>query len=145
MKSWSAIVGALILSSLPMAVLADTYPSKPIRLIIPFAAGGPTDALGRTFAKELRGSTWTNSRRREQNWRGRKHWNGRRRQVPPDGYTIGFGTNGPLAGNVTLFKSLPYDPTTAFAPITRIAFVSNLIAVHPALGVKTLSELIELI
>lgn len=145
MKSWSAIIGALILSSLSMDVLADTYPSKPIRLIIPFAAGGPTDALGRTFAKELGEVLGQTVVVENRSGAGGNIGTDAVAKSPPDGYTIGFGTNGPLAGNVTLFKSLPYDPTTAFAPITRIAFVSNLIAVHPGLGVKTLSELIELI
>ena len=145
MKSWSAIVGALILNSLSMAVLADTYPSKPIRLIIPFAAGGPTDALGRTFAKELGEVLGQTVVVENRTGAGGNIGTDVVAKSPPDGYTIGLGTNGPLAGNVTLFKSLPYDPTTAFAPITRIAFVSNVIAVHPGLGVKTLSELIELI
>ncbi|MFX8445276.1 tripartite tricarboxylate transporter substrate-binding protein, partial [Acinetobacter baumannii] len=63
-------------------------------------------------------------------------------KAAPDGYTLAVGTNGPLAGNVTLFKSLPYDPTTAFAPISRLAFVSNVIAVNPNLGVKTLGQLL---
>lgn len=145
MKSWSVIVGALILSSSPMAVLADTYPSKPIRLIIPFAAGGPTDALGRTFAKNLGEVLGQPVVVENRTGAGGNIGTDAVAKSPPDGYTIGLGTNGPLAGNVTLFKSLPYNPTTAFAPITRISFVSNLIAVHPGLGVKTLNELIELI
>lgn len=145
MKSWSVIVGALILSSSAMAALADTYPSKPIKLIIPFAAGGPTDALGRTFAKDLGEVLGQTVVVENRTGAGGNIGMDAVAKSPPDGYTIGLGTNGPLAGNVTLFKSLPYDPTTAFAPITRIAFVSNLIAVHPGLGVKTLNELIELI
>ena len=112
MKSWSAIVGALILSSLPMAVLADTYPSKPIRLIIPFAAGGPTDALGRTFAKELGEVLGQTVVVENRTGAGGNIGTDAVAKSPPDGYTIGFGTNGPLAGNVTLFKSLPYDPVS---------------------------------
>lgn len=145
MKSWSVIVGALILSSSAMAALADTYPSKPIKLIIPFAAGGPTDALGRTFAKDLGEVLGQTVVVENRTGAGGNIGTDAVAKSAPDGYTIGLGTNGPLAGNVTLFKSLPYDPTTAFAPITRIAFVSNMIAVHPGLGVKTLNELIELI
>lgn len=147
MKTWSAFACALLicLGTQTVPVSADAYPSKPIRLIIPFAAGGPTDALGRTFAKELGEVLGQTVVVENRTGAGGNIGMDVVAKSPPDGYTIAVGTNGPLAGNVTLFKSLPYDPTTAFAPITRIAFASNVIAVHPNLGVKTLGELIDLI
>ncbi|WP_454697047.1 Bug family tripartite tricarboxylate transporter substrate binding protein [Achromobacter aegrifaciens] len=63
----------------------------------------------------------------------------------PDGYTIGFATNGPLAGNVAMFKDMPYDPAKDLASIARLGFVANVVSVHPSMPVKTLEELIALL
>ncbi|WPB55873.1 tripartite tricarboxylate transporter substrate binding protein [Xylophilus sp. GOD-11R] len=122
---------------------AQDYPSKPIRLVIPFAAGGPTDTLGRGFAQQL------SQVLKQQVYVDNKGGAGGGigvdivAKAPPDGYTIALGTNGPLAGNTALFKSIPYDPVKDLAPVARVAFVPNVIAVHPSIPAKTLAELIE--
>lgn len=132
------------LVSVAPAFAAD-YPTKPIRLIIPFAAGGPTDALGRAFALQLGETLKQPVVVENKTGAGGNIGVDFVAKAAPDGYTIGFGTNGPLAGNVALFKSIPYDPAKDLTPITRIAYVPNIIAVSPSLGVKTLQELITLL
>lgn len=147
MRNWATVFAVCIVGFVaqisPLA--ANSYPNKPIRLIIPFAAGGPTDAIGRTFAKELGEVLGQPVVVENRAGAGGNIGMDAVAKAAPDGYTLAVGTNGPLAGNVTLFKSLPYDPTTAFAPISRLAFVSNVIAVNPNLGVKTLGQLLDLV
>lgn len=121
------------------------YPTKPIRLIVPFAAGGPTDALARAFALQLAENLKQSVVVENKSGAGGNIGVEFVSKAPPDGYTLGFGTNGPLAGNVSLFKSLGYDPSKDLAPVTRIAYVPNIIAVSPNLGVKSLQELISLL
>ncbi|MDP3172409.1 MAG: tripartite tricarboxylate transporter substrate binding protein [Polaromonas sp.] len=125
--------------------LASDYPTKPIRLIVPFAAGGPTDALARAFALQLGDALKQTVVVENKSGAGGNIGVDFVAKAPADGYIIGFGTNGPLAGNVALFKNIPYDPVKDLAPITRIAFVPNIIAVTPSLGAKNLQELIALL
>lgn len=145
MKRRAALL-AFACAAAPLAAVAQAdFPNKPIRLIVPFAAGGPTDALSRAFALELGEILKQNIIVENKVGAGGNIGIDLVAKAPSDGYTIGFGTNGPLAGNVTLFKSVPYDPTKDLAPITRIAFVPNIIAVTPSLPAKTLPELIALL
>jgi tripartite-type tricarboxylate transporter receptor subunit TctC len=130
----------------PLAAFAQAdYPNKPIRLIVPFAAGGPTDALSRAFAIQLGEILKQNILVENKVGGGGNIGVDFVAKAPPDGYTIGFGTNGPLAGNMALFKNVAYDPTKDLAPITRIAFVPNVIAVTPSVPATTLPELIALL
>ncbi|MEJ8850762.1 tripartite tricarboxylate transporter substrate binding protein [Variovorax rhizosphaerae] len=133
------------LLALTQAAAAQGYPSKPIRLVVPFAAGGPTDTLARGFAVQL-GETL-----KQQVFVENKGGAGGNLGVDvvakaaPDGYTIALGTNGPLAGNLALFKSMPYDPAKDLAPIARIAIVPNVIAVNPSVPAKSMGELVALL
>jgi tripartite-type tricarboxylate transporter receptor subunit TctC len=126
------------------AAWADTYPSKPIRFVMPFAAGGPTDALSRVYAKELSELLKQPVIVDNRPGAGGNLGVDLVAKAPPDGYTIGLGTNGPLAINVTVFGKLPYDPSRDIAPITRFAFVPNVLVVPPSLGVKDAGELLRL-
>ncbi|MBB3181127.1 tripartite tricarboxylate transporter substrate binding protein [Variovorax sp. Sphag1AA] len=137
------------LSAAPVAVprlaFAQDFPAKPIRLIVPFAAGGPTDALGRGFALLLSEVLKQQVIVDNKGGAGGNIGIDMVAKAAPDGYTIGLGTNGPLAGNLALFKSMPYDPARDLAPIARLAFVPNVIAIHPAVPAKTLADLIALL
>ncbi|MDF3836704.1 tripartite tricarboxylate transporter substrate binding protein [Cupriavidus basilensis] len=123
---------------------AENYPSRPIRLLVPFAAGGPTDYLSRLYAKAL--SEQLKQTVVVDNKPGAAGNLGVDlvAKAPPDGYTLGFATNGPLAVNVSLFGKLPYDPRKDLTPITRFAFVPSVLVVNPALGIRDLDALIRL-
>ena len=142
---------AKVIATLALGLLAassgwaDTWPTRPVRFIVPFPPGGPTDSLSRAYARLMSDIL------KQQVIVENKPGAGGNLGVDfiaksvPDGYTIGLGTNGPLAINVTLFSKLPYDPTKDVTPITRFAFVPNVLVVHPGVGAKDLGELIRLV
>ncbi|WP_035883398.1 Bug family tripartite tricarboxylate transporter substrate binding protein [Cupriavidus metallidurans] len=121
------------------------YPSRPIRMIVPFAAGGPTDVLSRQFAKALTDELKQNVIIDNKPGAGGNIGVDIVAKAPADGYTIGFATNGPLAVNVTLFGKLPYDPTKDLTPISRFALVPNVLVVHPSMGVKDFDSMMKLL
>ena len=133
---------ALLLLTLPTPSVADTYPSKPIKLVIPFAAGSATDAAGRILALAL-------SQRLGQSVvvDNRPGANGQiaatlAAQSPADGYTLFMTTNSTHSANPHLYKSLPYDPIKDFEPIARIGTLAFMLVVHPDLPVANTKELI---
>ncbi|WP_151448725.1 Bug family tripartite tricarboxylate transporter substrate binding protein [Lacisediminimonas profundi] len=139
------ILACAVTLSTTSVAWAQSFPSKPIRLVVPFAAGGPTDILSRTYAKGLSEVLKQTVVVENKPGAGGNLGVDTVAKAVPDGYTIGFATIGPLAVNVTLFGNLPYDPVKDIAPITRFAFVPNVLLAHPSLGVKNLNELIRLI
>ncbi|WP_428852583.1 Bug family tripartite tricarboxylate transporter substrate binding protein [Imbroritus primus] len=126
-------------------VHAQTYPTKPIRMVVPFSAGGPTDAMARDLA--LRMTTELGQPVVVENRPGAGGNIGAElvAKSAPDGYTLLFATNGPLAGNPSLYKNLGYDPIKSFAPITNYAIIGNILAVHPSFPAHTLPELMKLL
>lgn len=145
MKRRQILTLALSCVVLCAAAQPQGYPSKPIRLIVPFAAGGPTDALARGFALQLGEQLKQHVIVDNRPGAGGNIGIDLVAKAAPDGYTIGLGTNGPLAGNVALFKRVPYDPVKDLAPIARIAYLPNMIAVHPSVPAKNMAELIALL
>ena len=125
------------------SVLAQSYPSKPIRMVVGFVAGGPTDALARIVA--LRLSTALGQQVIVENRGGADGIIGADvvAKSTPDGYTIFFASAG-HAINASLYSKVPYRTVEDFDPITRIGESPNIIAVTPALPAKDLRELIAL-
>ena len=125
------------------AAHAQPYPTKPIRMVVGFVAGGPTDALARIFAQRLGGAL--GQQVVVENRGGADGVIGADvvAKAPPDGYTIFFASAG-HAINASLYKSVPYRTVEDFEPITRIGEVPNLIAVTPSLPVSNLHEFISL-
>lgn len=127
-----------------VAAHAQTYPAKPIRLIIPFPPGGATDALGRTVVQKLGESL------RQQviadNRPGASGILGMElaAKAPADGYTLVVGQASNLAINLALMGKLPYDPVAGFSPITLIATTPNVLVVHPSLPVRSIKDLVAL-
>ncbi len=121
----------------------DTYPDKPIRLIVPFPPGGPTDGLARRLAEAI--SKPLNQTVIVENKGGAGGNIGATyvAHAKPDGYTLLFGTSGPLAINVSLYKDLGYDPRSSFSPILRIGHLPNVLFVNSKVPVNNLDELIE--
>lgn len=138
----TGIALALVLGSASAAFGAD-YPNKPVRMIVPFGAGGSADVLIRTVATKL--PSVLNQQIVIDNRTGAGGLLGTSiaAQAAPDGYTL-LGTASPHSIVPNLYRNAPYDPLKAFAPIMQIASQPYGIVVHPSLGVSTLPELIAL-
>lgn len=123
---------------------AQTYPTKPIRLITPFPPGGSTDALARIFAQKLTEVLGEQVVVDNRGGAGGTIGVGLAARAVPDGYTIVIAHVGPLAVAPTLYSKLPYDPTKDFAPISLLATVPAGMVVHPSLPVRSIKDLIAL-
>jgi tripartite-type tricarboxylate transporter receptor subunit TctC len=127
---------------MPRTVLAQTFPTKPMRIVVPYPAGGPTDALARIIAAELQ-ATYNQSVVVE-NKPGASGAVGTREvaRADPDGHTLVLGNNQTHATNAYLLKDAGYDPIKDFAPIAGLADLQHALVVRKDLGVKTVAELI---
>ncbi|MGB3433965.1 Bug family tripartite tricarboxylate transporter substrate binding protein [Achromobacter sp.] len=125
------------------ALAADAYPSaRPVTLIVPFPPGGPTDALARRLADKLRQPLNQNVIVENRAGAGGNIGSEYVATAKPDGYTLLFGTSGPLAINVSLYKQQGYNPETSFAPIIRIGHLPNILVVNPSVPANNAQELI---
>jgi tripartite-type tricarboxylate transporter receptor subunit TctC len=132
--------GCLFATSVVFA--AESYPVKPVHIVVAFSAGGTTDILARSVGQQL-------SERMKQPFIVENKPGGGGNigtefvvRSPPDGYTLIVDSVGPIAVNPTLYKGLNYDPLTDLVPIVQIANVPNVLVVHPSLGVKDVGELV---
>ena len=127
------------------SVQAQTFPSRPVRLVVPYPPGGITDILARTIAQRV-SAAWGDQQMIVDNRAGASGNIGVASvaRAVPDGYTIVFGNASTHAINATLFKKLQFDPLKDFEPITNVASVSNVLLVSPDMPAKTLADLIAL-
>jgi len=139
-------VKRILLAALAIALpaAAQTYPAKPVRVIVPFAPGGPSDLLARTFGQKL-AAMWgqpvvIDNRAGANGVLGTEA----AAKSAPDGYTLSIGSNGTHGINASLYARLPYDTVKDFAPVTRLAQVPFLIVAHPSLPARTLKDLVQL-
>lgn len=136
------LAAAAIVAATP-AVAADAYPTaRPVTLVVPFPPGGPTDALARRLAEKLREPLKQNVIVENRSGAGGNIGSEYVASAKPDGYTILFGTSGPLAINVSLYKKQNYNPETSFAPIIRIGHLPNILVVNPSVPANNMQELI---
>ena len=141
------VVISLALACSPLimtSAAAEPYPTRPIRIVVPYAPGGNSDIIARAFAgplAELLGQSVI-----IENKPGASAIIGSDlvATAPPDGYTLLLISSGNLTTNPTLFAKLPYDTIRDFTPITNVAYTSYLLDVHPSLPVKSLGEFIAL-
>jgi tripartite-type tricarboxylate transporter receptor subunit TctC len=133
-----------VLALAAASAAAQAYPSKPIRLIVPFPAGGVTDIMGRALANKL--SISLGQQVMVDNKPGASGAIGAElaAKATPDGYTLVVGNISTLAINAATFKTLPYDPVTSFSAITLIANQPLLATVHPSVPAKNIAELVAL-
>jgi tripartite-type tricarboxylate transporter receptor subunit TctC len=132
---------AALLMASPASASA-TYPTQPIKLVVPFPPGGPTDALARRLAESLAKPLGQPVIVENKAGAGGNIGSEFVANAKPDGYTILFGTSGPLAINISLYKNQGYDPRTSFTPIARIGHLPNILVVNPKVPAKNLTELI---
>ena len=135
-------LAALALLAFPAAA-ADWQPSRPIRLVVPFAPGGQPDVVARALAEPLSKALGQPVIVENRPGAGGNIAADAVAKAAPDGHTLLMGTNGPLAVSPALYRNLPYDPLKDLAPITLVGTSPNLIAVNPTLGVTTLKELVD--
>jgi len=143
-KSFPKLLLSAALTSMSLAAVGQAYPNKPIKAIVPFAAGSATDQIGRAFAakmSEALGQTIVVDNRPGVN--GMLGADAVAKSAP-DGYTILIGTNSTNAALKSLMKKLPYDQDTAFAPLGYMGSLPLIVAVNNDVPVKTLKELVAL-
>ena len=131
------------ITALPTLALAQTYPTKPIRFIIPFAAGGPADMIGRLTGQKLSEILGQPVIIDNRGGAGGNVGAGAVAKSPPDGYTL-LMTTSAFAVNVTLSPNAGFDADRDFIPVAVVAKQANLIFVHPGVAAKTLTELLAL-
>ncbi len=129
-------------ASLASPVLAQAWPARPIRLIVPYPAGGPTDILGRVLAEKL--SIALGQQVLVDNKPGASGNLGSdlAAKAPADGYTLALGNNATHATNQSLFPNMPYDAAKDFAPVALVAGVTHVLVVHPSVPAKTIQEFV---
>jgi tripartite-type tricarboxylate transporter receptor subunit TctC len=123
---------------------AADYPSRPIHLIVPYAAGGAADSIARIVAKRVGKSIGQTIVVENRGGGGSIVGTEFVNKSEPDGYTLLLGQSGPISINPAVYKSLPYDPVKDFAPISMTTTYPYVMVVNPALGVKTLGEFVSL-
>lgn len=142
---WGRILAASLLAWLgAAAAAAQTYPVKPVRLVIPYPPGGGSDTIGRPLAQKM--SEGLGQQVVVEN-RGGANGNIGMESVArsaPDGYTLVFALSAQLAINPGLYQKIPYDPLKDFAPITLLGEGGYILVVHPSLPAKSLKDLIAL-
>jgi tripartite-type tricarboxylate transporter receptor subunit TctC len=141
---WGLVAFGLTVTLTAGTAPADDYPSRPIRLIVPYAAGGGADSVARIVAKRV-GETIGQAIVIENRGGGGSIIGTELVNTSePDGYTLLLGQSGPISINPAIYKTLPYDPIRDFAPVSMTTAYPYIMVVNPALGVKTLQEFVAL-
>lgn len=141
MKALIAIA-AVVAAATP--ALAQNYPTKPIRFISPYAPGGGTDILARTLAQKLSENFGQQVVVENRPGGGGIVGTEAAARAPADGYTILIGSKGPMTVNPALYPKLPYNTLRDFQPLSLVAMVPAVLAVHPSLPVKSVKELLAM-
>lgn len=137
------VVAACTTAMHSAAYAADTYPVKPVRLIVPFPPGGPADGLARTVGDRLSASLGQSVIVDNRPGAGGNIGMELAAKAAPDGYTLVLAPAGNLTVNPSLYRNVPYDVARDFAPVTVIAAVPNLLVVNPGVPAQSLAELIQ--
>ena len=134
---------ALAVAGLCAIASAQTYPVKPIRLVLPFPPGAPSDMVGRTIGQKMGEQMGQNLIPDNRTGAGGTLGLSLVAKAPPDGYTV-LVTSPTIALGPLLYANLPFDPIRDFAPVARLASIENVMLVHPSIPVRTLKEFIAL-
>ncbi len=142
---FAPLLALLLASSAFNAHAQNAYPSKPIRLIVPFTPGGSTDILARAIGNELTQSLAQAVIIDNIPGAGGSIGAERVAKAPADGYTLLMGHIGTLAVNPSLYPKLPYDPLKDFTPVAWVARVPNILVVNPALAASDFKAFVALV
>jgi len=141
---WLLTAGAALLSVCAATASAQTYPIRPIKAVVPFAAGSATDQIARAFSAKiseiLEQPVIVDNKAGVNGMLGADYV----AKAAPDGYTILIGTNSTNAALKSLMKKLPYDQDTAFAPVAYLGSVPLIVAINNEVPAKTLKEVVAL-
>src|SRR5262249_21967684 len=138
------VVVLIALFAAVFAAQAQGYPSRPITLIVPYAAGGGNDLMARTAAEKISKTLGQQIVIENRGGAGGSIATRAIAKAAPDGYTLGLGGTGTLAINPTLYGNVGYDPRKDFAPVGLIATSTLVVCVHPSLSARSIGELIAL-
>jgi tripartite-type tricarboxylate transporter receptor subunit TctC len=120
-----------------------TFPSKPVSLVVPYAPGGPTDAMARVLASAIKphlgGQTMIVENKAGAGSNIGAEYVAR---AEADGHTLMFGTSAPLGINLYLYQKINYDPFKSFAPVIQVGYLPNVLVVHPSVPARNMKELI---
>ena len=139
-----AILASMLMAQAFNVSAADVYPSKPIKFIVPYPPGGPTDAMARLIQAPLQAKLNTSVVIDNRGGAGGNIGTGMVAKSPADGYTILLAASGPMAVNKTLYKTISFDPEKDFAPIIQISAFPLVLEVHPSVNVTTVKQFIAM-
>jgi len=138
------LLGAAGTLMTPRFVAAQAFPARHLRLIVPFAAGGPTDVMARLLAERIGGPLGQPVVVENVSGAGGNLGAAQAARAAPDGHTILFSTPGPLAINQFLFPDLGYDPAASFRPVVNVAMIPSALVVNPRVQARQVAELVGL-
>jgi tripartite-type tricarboxylate transporter receptor subunit TctC len=133
-----------LLGSVTLATAQDAFPTRPLNLIVPFPAGGSTDLVARVIAEKMGGILGQQIVVDNRGGAGGNVGSAAAAKAEPDGYTLLMGTVATHAINSALYKKMPYDPMTDFAPVSLLVIVPNVLVVNPDFPAENVAELIAL-
>jgi len=142
-KSSFIAVAAVLASVIGSPAMAETYPTKPIRLLVPYAAGGGTDAIARVVAQGITDKLGQQVVVENNGTAGGNLATQQVAKSDPDGYTVLMANQGPMVVNPHLFKNVKIDPLTAFDPITLIAAAPLVVVVPQSSPITSIKQLVE--
>lgn len=137
----AVVAGALAVAG---AAAAQAYPVKPVRIVVPYAPGGPYDEVSRVIAQRLTESWGHTVIVESRAGAGGNIGADYVAKSPPDGYTILLGNAGPITINPSLYKNLPYQPQKDLAPVTQLLASPMVLVAHPSLPVKSVKDMVAL-
>jgi putative tricarboxylic transport membrane protein len=140
--TFAAVAAAALLAAVPTQ--AQQYPQRPITMIVPFAAGGPTDVLARVLGQHMSQTLGQSIVVEDVTGAGGTLGAAKGAKAPPDGYTLVMGNIGTHAASLGIYKTLPYDPRGDFEPVMLVATTPMVLVTHKDLPVATLKDVIAL-
>ncbi len=144
MRSTAAVIALCASVLAPSIAEAQSWPTRPVRLISPFAPGGGADITSRALAQKLSTSLGQQVVVENRGGAGGMIGVDMAAKAPADGYTMVLGTIGPIAINPSLYKKMTYDPMRDLVPVSQAANALNVLVVHPSLPAKNVKEMIAI-
>ncbi|MGE5525441.1 MAG: Bug family tripartite tricarboxylate transporter substrate binding protein, partial [Rhodospirillaceae bacterium] len=139
-----SVVLACCLAILPASAIAQTYPARPVRLIVPFAPGGGSDLVGRMLAQKLSVALGQQVVVDNRGGAGGRIGTELAAKSPADGYTLLLATSSVMVTAPALYSRLPFDMPKSFSPISLLATTAYALVVHPSVPARTVRELVAL-